>query len=188
MNDLDPGPFGDATRHLPFDELEKRFAALDAPRDAGRVALLVARAEGGRRETPRQVEVTPDSGVPGDAWHRDRPDQHDCQITLMRADVAELVANGQPLTLPGDNLLVELDLSAANLPIGSRLRIGTALVEVTPKPHNGCLKFRQRFGADALRLTADPRYRELRLRGIHVRVLEAGTISVGDAIQVLERA
>ena len=72
----------------------------------------------------------------------------------MRHDVAALIANGQPLTLFGDNLFVDLDISTANLPSGTRLRVGEALVEVTPKPHNGCSKFEGRFGADALRFVA----------------------------------
>ncbi len=105
----------------------------------------------------------------------------------MRVDVARLVANGQPLTLFGDNLLVDLDLSAANLPVGSRLRIGRAVLEVTPKPHNGCLKFHQRFGKDALRLTAYRRFRDQRLRGIYVKVVEPGQVRVGDAIEISSR-
>ena len=66
--------------------------------------------------------------------------------------------------------------------------MGQALLEVTPEPHNGCLKFRQRFGSDALRLTADKRYRDLRLRGIYAKVIEAGEVAVGDRIEVLRRA
>ena len=92
------------------------------------------------------------------------------------------------LSLFGDNLLVELDLSTQNLPTGTRLRLGQALLEVTPEPHNGCLKFRQRFGGDALRLTADERFRDQHLRGIYLRVVEPGPVCVGDDIEVLTRA
>jgi MOSC domain-containing protein YiiM len=102
-------------------------------------------------------------------------------------DVARLFANGQPLSLFGDNLLVDLDLSVANLPTGSRLRVGGALLEVTPKPHDGCVKFRQRVGQAALRLTADHRL-DLRLRGIYAKVVEAGEVALGDPIEVLSRA
>ena len=123
----------------------------------------------------------------GDAWSRKPAPKPDAQIAIMRADVASLLANGQPLDLFGDNLLVELDLSRANLPTGSRLRVGAALLEVTPEPHNGCRKFRQRFGDAALRLTADPRRREERLRGIYAKVVEPGEAAVGDAIEVLSR-
>ena len=187
-----PDPQGDPSRHVARAELDEHFAALPPPpKDRGRVELVVARCEGGVRETPDRVTVTPEDGVPGDRWKRSSPQKFEAQITVMRIDVAKLITNGQALTLPGDNLLVDLDLSAANLPAGSRLRIGAegtgALVEVTPEPHNGCSKFRQRFGGDALRLTADPRNRDLHLRGIHFRVIEAGEVGVGDSIQVLSR-
>ena len=105
----------------------------------------------------------------------------------MQIDVAELIANGQPLTLFGDNLFLELDLSAANLPPGSRLRAGTATLEVTPEPHDGCRKFRERFGDAALRLVSRRDLRHLNLRGVYLQVVEAGEIAVGDPVQVLSR-
>jgi MOSC domain-containing protein YiiM len=105
----------------------------------------------------------------------------------MQHGVALLIANGQPLCLAGDNLFFDLDLSAANLPIGSRLRVGAAVLEVTPKPHNGCRKFMGRFGNDALRFVAHPERRPLNLRGIYLRVVEDGEIAVGDVVEVLAR-
>jgi len=117
---------GDRERFRALAELEAALCSLAPPRDAGRVALVVARREGGRRETPARVRVGPENGVPGDAWAR-RPDRKpEGQLAVMQRDVAELIANGQPLTLFGDNLFLELDLSAANLPVGSRLRAGGA--------------------------------------------------------------
>jgi MOSC domain-containing protein YiiM len=101
--------------------------------------------------------------------------------------VARLIANGQPLELFGDNLFLELDLTAANLPVGSRLRIGGAIVEVTPKAHNGCRKFQARFGAEALRFVVEASLRPRNLRGIYMRVLEPGVVSVGDPVDVLSR-
>lgn len=178
-------PDGDATRHLPLAHLERQLAMLSPPRDVGRVSLLVARTRAGR-ETPEAMTLTAEAGVPGDAWSRSGRST-DSQVAVMRVDVARLLANGQPLTLFGDNLLVDLDLSAPNLPAGSRLRAGGVVFEVTPKPHTGCAKFRQRFGADALALTADARFRDARLRGLYLRVVEPGEVSVGDAIEVLER-
>lgn len=179
------GPWGDASRHLPMEALERGLAALSAPRDAGTLALIVSRGDDGTRHTPERAVLTREEGVPGDVWVRDAPDKPDAQITVMRADFGRLVANGQPLTLFGDNLLVDLDLSTDHLPPGSRLAIGGALLEVTPEPHDGCLKYRQRFGKDALRLTAQRR--ELKLRGIYVKVVEPGEVAVGDAVQVLQR-
>ena len=181
------GPWGDAARHLSLAEIERRLAGLAPPKDEGKLALIVARRDDGQRETPERVVLTPEEGVPGDAWLRDCPEKIDAQITIMRSDFAELVANGQPLTLSGDNLLADLDLSRENLPTGSRLKLGEAVLEVTPEPHDGCRKFRQRFGADALRITAAPRFRDLRLRGIYVKVVRAGAVAVGDTIEVLSR-
>lgn len=182
-----PGPWGDATRHLSFELLEQGLARHTPPKDEGELALIVSRRDAGRRETPDEVELTCQGGVPDDAWARKTPDKIPAQITLMRIDVARLLANGQALTLFGDNLLVDLDLSASNLPIGSRLRIGSAILEVTEKPHTGCMKFRQRFGQDALRLTATPELRDLRLRGLYVKVVQAGKVALGSPISVLSR-
>jgi len=181
------GPWGDASLHLPLAELERGFESLLPPKDVGKLALIVARGDDGQRQTPERTVLSVDGGVPGDAWLRDCPDKIDAQITVMRSDVARLIANGQPLSLFGDNLLVDLDLSVANLPPGSRLRLGSALLEVTPEPHTGCLKFRQRFGGDALRFTAERRFRDLRLRGIYVKTVEEGEIAPGDSFEVLSR-
>jgi MOSC domain-containing protein YiiM len=126
--------------------------------------------------------------VPGDGWTRRPPRDPDAQLAVMQSDVAALIANGQPLTLFGDNLFVELDLSAANLPTGSRLRVGAAIVAVTAKPHNGCAKFDARFGNDALRFVQAKATRHLNLRGIYWNVIEPGAVRRGDPIHVLSRA
>jgi MOSC domain-containing protein YiiM len=179
---------GDPTRHLPFAELERGLAALPPPpKDAGALVLLVARSAGGSRTTPARVLLTRARGVPGDAWERRSPAKPEAQLAVMCAPVARLLANGQPLTLFGDNLLLDLDLSLANLPIGSTLRVGAARLEVTPKPHNGCVKFRRRFGADALRFVSAPPLRALNLRGIYLRVVEDGEAAVGDPVVVVSR-
>jgi MOSC domain-containing protein YiiM len=102
----------------------------------------------------------------------------------MSARVAELIADGAPVDLPGDNLLVDLDLSAGALPIGARVRVGSALLEVSPMPHTGCRKFAERFGQDALRWVNWKEHRDRRLRGVNCRVLEPGNVSVGDRCQV----
>jgi MOSC domain-containing protein YiiM len=125
--------------------------------------------------------------VPGDEWNRRMPRNPDAQLTVIRRDVAEILAHGQPLSTSGDNLIVELDLSATNLPVGTRLRIGDAVVEVTPKPHNGCQKFAQRFGEGALRFVQNPATRQQNLRGVYWKVVLAGEAGVGATIQVLSR-
>jgi hypothetical protein len=183
------GPRGDASRHRALAELEAGLRALPpADKERGRLALIVQRRADGARETPERVRLCPDEGVPGDGWSRRPPRKTVAQLAVMRRDVAELIANGQGLTLFGDNLFVDLDLSAANLPPGARLRVGDALVEVTPEPHNGCAKFEQRFGADALRLVQARPTRDQNLRGVYWRVVEAGEASVGARIDVVSRA
>lgn len=174
--------------HLSHAEIETGYAALPpAPKDEGRVILIVSRPATDKRDTPERVVITPEGGVPGDGWGRNPNRNPLSQITVMRRDIIELLGNGQPLTVPGDNLVVDLDLSDANLPAGTRLRVGAAVVEVTPEPHNGCSKFRARFGDDALRFVQARETRHLNLRGIHFRVIEAGEIAVGSAVTVLSR-
>jgi len=184
----DPSPRGDAARHLARAALDAGLVALpSASRDAGRLALIVRRLPTGSRETPPEVRLTLEEGVPGDDWSRRPPQKPEAQLAVMRREVAETLANGQPLTLFGDNLFVDLDLSAANLPVGTRLRVGAALVEMTAEPHNGCRKFQQRFGADALRVVQAKETRDQNLRGVYWRVLEPGVARVGDAVRVLSR-
>jgi len=182
----DPSPRGDAARHLARAALDAGLRALPAaPRAAGPLALIVRRRADGVRETPHEVRLSCEEGVPGDGWSRRPPRKPEAQLAVMRHDVASLIANGQPLTLFGDNLFVELDLSAANLPGGTRLCVGEVVVEMTAEPHNGCRKFQQRFGADALRFVQATETRDQNRRGVYWRVLEPGLARVGDAVQVL---
>jgi hypothetical protein len=182
------GPEGDPARHLALAALEAALRERPAPpRDEGRVALLVRRLPDGTREVPERVRLTPEEGLPGDGWSRRPPRDPEAQLAVIGRDVAEVVAHGQPLTHFGDNLVVDLDLSAANLPEGTRLRVGEAVVVVTPKPHNGCLKFKGRFGQDALRFVQAPATRDQNRRGIYWKVVEAGEVAVGDPIRVLSR-
>jgi MOSC domain-containing protein YiiM len=174
--------------HLAYETLEKGLRQLPPPpADEGVVVMVVARPEVDGRRTPERCRLTPESGVEGDRWSQRGHANPQSQITVMRADVARLFANGQALSLFGDNLLVELDLSAANLPPGTRLRVGTALCEVTPHPHTGCAKFAARVGEDARALTAAADFQDERLRGIHFHVVEPGEVGPGDRIQVVSR-
>jgi len=173
-----------------YDELERLWeAGPRPPRDRGQVRLICVRTGGGAHQIPLAVEVTVDGGVAGDRWNQAAAPDPSHQITLMNARVAELVCGAnQPLHMPGDNFLVDLDLGPDALPAGSRLRLGAALLEVSAAPHTGCDKFRARFGSDALRWVSGRAHRGERLRGIHCRVAESGRVAVGDAIEVVHRA
>lgn len=173
---------------LPRDQIEAALRLLPAPpTDGGKVAAVVARAGGGRHLLPERARLTPEGGVEGDRWSTTRSPKPGYQVSLMRADVARALDPEAPVGLSGDNLLVELDLSPANLPVGTRLRIGSALCEVTPEPHTGCGLFEARFGPDARAITLDPAWAGWRLRGLFVRVLEPGEVAPGDPIRVLHR-
>jgi len=170
-----------------FDELEALWSAASAPpRERGTVRLLCIRRAPSEHETPASVEVTVEEGLVGDRWSRrtDHPPDPESQVTLMMASVAELVAAGvQPLHEAGDNILVDFDISEENLPAGSRLRIGDAVLEVSASPHTGCSKFSGRFGQDALRWVNWRYWRERRLRGMNTRVISGGTVRVGDPVE-----
>ena len=179
---------GDPARHLPLESVN---AGLDArtppPRDAGTVVALVTRQAGEARTAHEELRFGQEWGALGDRWS---PVKHGManQVTAMESGVGELIANGQPLDLFGDNLIVDLALDVGNLPPGSRLRLGKEVVlQVTDKPHTGCSKYRARFGADALTAISREDRRELRLRGIHLEVVRSGTVAVGDPIVVVSR-
>lgn len=167
-----------------IEGLDAAWAAAEpAPRGSGTVRLICVRLGDEAHETPDTVDVTVEGGVAGDRWATgERPDL-DAQVTLMNVRVTELLAgDGVPLDTPGDNFLVDLDLAEDALPVGTRLRIGSALLEVSPAPHTGCKKFRARFGLEALKWVNA--HRDLRLRGMNCRVLESGSVAVGDPVSV----
>jgi MOSC domain-containing protein YiiM len=182
-----PLPAIDPSTHASEAELAERMAALaPAPRDDGTLKLLVARGPGSERELPERTRLD-DGGLPGDRWALAEAPNPEAQLATQQWDVAKAIAGGQPLSLFGDNLTLDLDLSEANLPVGSRLRIGDAVLVVTPKPHRGCAKYAARFGHAALRFIAARERRALRLRGGYLRVVESGEVAVGDRVHVLSR-
>ena len=169
-----------------FDELERLWVAGGPdPIDAGTVQQIVLRTAPAVHQVVQRGLLCVERGLVGDRWYA-RPDPR-TQITLMNVRAATGVADGQPLHLPGDNFLVDLDLCEANLPVGARLRLGTAELEVTEEPHMGCGLFAQRFGAEALRWVNLPARRARRLRGVNCRVIAGGEVVVGDAVEVLTR-
>ena len=162
-----------------------------SPRDAGRLELIARRPADAEREVLEEAELDLAEGLVGDNWRArgssSMPDgsaNPDAQITLMNARAAALlVGERERWALAGDQLYVDLDLSPENLPPGTRLEIGSAVLEVTPVPHNGCGKFLRRFGIDAQKRINSEEGRALNLRGINAKVVEPGTVRVGDEIR-----
>jgi hypothetical protein len=170
-----------------FDELERLWSAAGPP-PAGRgsVRLIVLRTGGGAHQETSAGELSPQHGLCGDRWGAGFSPDPECQVTLMMITVAELLTAGElPLHLPGDNLLVDVDLSEAALPVGSRISVGEAVLEVSAVPHTGCKKFSQRFGQEALRWVNWKAHRSRRLRGANCRVIQGGRVAVGDPVRLL---
>jgi hypothetical protein len=181
-------------KHLTAAELE---AGLDevrrSPRDEGVLELIVRRPRPNEREVLEEGQLDPAEGLVGDSWRTrgssrtaDGSSHPDMQLNVMNSRAAALVASGVARRqLAGDQLFLDMDLSTDNLPPGTRLAIGSAVIEVTAQPHTGCDKFKARFGWDALKLVNSDAGKQLRLRGLNAKVVQAGTIRVGDVARKL---
>jgi MOSC domain-containing protein YiiM len=158
----------------------------EAPTGAGSVELVVRRPREGQRTVLDEGLLTAAEGLVGDDWSNRDGHRPDRQLTLMNARVIGLIAGPRERwPLAGDQLYVDLDLSEENLPPRTRLRIGSALVEVSDALHTGCAKFTERFGSDAIRFVNQPPGRSLRLRGMYARIVEDGAVRPGDVISKL---
>ncbi|MBA3397547.1 MAG: MOSC domain-containing protein [Deltaproteobacteria bacterium] len=162
-----------------------------SPKLAGTVELIARRPAVGEREIVEHARITAEHGLVGDSWHTRKnrktgtpnPDQ---QLTLMNARaIAAITPERTEWPKAGDQLYVDLDLGGDNVPPGTRLAIGTAIVVVTAEPHLGCAKFTKQLGADATKWTNSPFGRALNLRGINARVVVDGEVRTGDAIRKL---
>ncbi len=169
------------------DELTRALdEILLSPSDAGAVALIVRRPAEGERETLDEGMLDLDEGLVGDGWIRRGTPSLEAQLTLMNIRAADAIAGSRErCPLAGDQIYVDLDLGVENLPIGTRLALGDAVIEVTPEPHTGCAKFTERFGSAAIRFVNKSPGRELRLRGVNTRVVTAGAVRVGDSVAKL---
>ena len=179
------------------EELSRMEQSLDhilaSPAGPGTLELIVCRPAVGERQILAAGWLSLEEGLEGDTWRvrgssrtPDGGPAPDAQITVMNARVAAAVAGERDRwPLAGDQLYVDMDISRANLPAGSRVQIGSAVIEFSESPHTGCAKFSARFGVDALRFVNTPEGRELRLRGANCRVVVPGTIRAGDTIRKL---
>lgn len=179
---------------LTMTELEAGLSELaKSPQDRGKLEMIVSRLDIDQRVLLERAELHLEDGLQGDNWRargsKSTPDgsaNRDAQITLMNSRVIQLLAQDKSnWPLAGDQLFVDLDLSQTNLPAGQRIAIGTAILEISALPHTGCEKFTSRFGHDAIRFVNSPEGRQMRRRGLNARIIQPGTICVGDMITKL---
>ncbi|HSE33306.1 MAG TPA: MOSC domain-containing protein [Pyrinomonadaceae bacterium] len=175
--------------HLTMAQLEAALEhILESPKDNGVVDLIVRRPCVDQREVVDEAQLDVKDGLVGDSWMyrgssktSDGGPHPEMQITIMNSRVVALVAQDKERwPLAGDQLFIEMDLSNANLPAGSRIAIGSAIIQVTAPPHLGCQKFVARFGADAMKFVNSAVGRELCMRGVHARVVQNGVVRAGD--------
>ncbi len=178
--------------HATAAELEAGLVEIQrSPASEGTVELIVRRPAEGEREVLEEAVLDLDEGLVGDRWWpsaqaSEKPVNQATQLTLMNVRVVALVARERERwPLAGDQLYVDLDLRPENLPAGTRLTLGSAVIEVTEEPHTGCAKFSGRFGSDAIRFVNSPAGRARRLRGMNARVIEPGRVRTGDMIRKL---
>lgn len=180
--------------HVSLAEIE---AGLDhvrrSPRTGGRLELVVRRPAVDRREVLAEGDLDLAEGLVGDTWNQrsskrtpDGAPHPDMQLNVINSRFAQLIAGSRERwPLAGDQLYLDLDLSEQALPAGTRLALGSAVIEVTAQPHTGCAKFAARFGRDAHKIVYTPDGRALRLRGLNAKVVVPGRIRPGDVVQVL---
>ena len=182
------------TQYLTREQLQAGLDHISAsPKEIGRLELIVRRPRVNERETLAEALLDLRTGLVGDTWQsrssprtKDGAPHPETQLTLMNSRVIALLAQTKERwALAGDQFFVDLDLSVINLPPGTRLKIGSAIIEVSAQPHTGCSKFAARFGQEALLFVNAPGGRELRLRGLNARVIQAGPISIGHCVEKL---
>ncbi|PXF46048.1 hypothetical protein BWQ96_04223 [Gracilariopsis chorda] len=178
---------------LPFSTLSKKLLGpkpIESPRDNGCVSLIVERPDINLRNIVNSTRLTVGGGMENSGWvERPEVGKKD-QICVMSEAVIRAITNGDDKdewAAAGDNLFVDLDLGKHNLKVGDRVQVGDrVLLEVSSKPHTGCIKFSTRFGQDALKAVSVPLAKERRLRGIYFFVVKGGEIKAGDKIKKLK--
>lgn len=175
-------------KHLTTEELEGGLDQIrQSPKDGGVLELIVRRPHVNERQVLQEAALDVTEGLVGDSWKsRGRSPNPDMQLNIMNARVLALVAQDKDRwQLAGDQLILDLDLSTHNLPPGTRLALGSAVIEVTAKPHTGCGKFVERYGLDARNFVNAPEWKDLHLRGINAKVVQSGAIRIGDIAKKL---
>jgi len=182
----------EAIKHLSLMELEAGMDYIhQSPKDHGILKMIVRRPADDEREVIERGELDLSEGLIGDNWKRRGSKRREngsanpeAQITVMNARTIELLAHAEERwPLAGDQLHIDLDLSDDNLPPGTRLSLGSAIIEVSAVPHTGCKKFSARFGVDAMKFVNSPEGKRLHLRGINTKIVQPGIIKVGDTVK-----
>ena len=180
--------------HLTTAELEGGVDHIrQSPKDVGTLEMIVRRPRIDAREVLVEGELDLELGLVGDTWLErgssrtaDGSAHPDMQLNVINARLLDLVAQDKARwSLAGDQLVVDFDLSEANIPPGTQLALGSAIIEVTAQPHTGCAKFVARFGREAMLFVNSPLGKQLHLRGINARVVRPGTIRQGDEVRKL---
>lgn len=180
--------------HLSAAEIEARIGdVIDSPKNPGTLEMIVRRPAENAREVVDTGFLCIDNGLVGDNWlirgssRTDNGLGHpEMQLNLMNWRFANLIAGGRDrVQLAGDQLFVDLDLSPDNIPPGTRLSFGDAVIEITPIPHLGCKKFVERFGIDAMKYANSDFGRSHNLRGVNAKVIRSGNVSTGRVVSKL---
>lgn len=178
-------------RHLSKAELAAGLpGVLESPKDNGAIEQIIVRPAANERRPVNSVAISLAGGLEGDHWAQgcwksnESGEPHpDVQICMMNSRCIDLIAGDKSNWAPaGDNLFIDMDLTPDNLPPGTHISMGTAVLEITDTPHKGCAKFIERYGRDAcvfVNVGDGDRYK---LRGIYGRVVQDGVISVGDKV------
>ncbi len=178
--------------HLTTKQIEKGLDfVLKSPKDNGEIKLIVCRPKVEEREVLVQGELDLELGLVGDCWKTrgssrttDGFGHPEMQLNLMNSRMIDLIARDKERwKLAGDQFFVDFDLSEENIPPGTRLSIGTAVIERTEIPHLGCKKFINRFGIDAMKFVNSDIGKLLNLRGVNAKVIRPGIVKTKDVIK-----
>ena len=179
-------------KHLTTKELEKGLEHIrQSPTDSTVLDMIVCRPAVGERKVLQEGYLDKEKGLIGDNWSTrgssktvDGSSHPEMQLNIMNSRCINLIAqHKERWQLAGDQLFIDINLTDYNLPTGSQLSLGEAIIEITAIPHNGCKKFTERYGLDAVKFVNSPIGKELHLRGVNAKVIKAGTIKVGDIVK-----